>query len=149
DSKGTAVEGAGRAPRFCARRRPWRELSRHAHLTMSGRIARQLVRLYPRAWRARYEAEFIALLDARDLDWRDAADIALGLPRDWLRVRWVAMLFGLPLTMWAMAFAWTVGFAAVASLVVGGLRWAVGLDAPFKLWFVSSELIVSLFLGMP
>ena len=32
---------------------------------MSKRIARRLVRLYPRAWRARYEDEFVALLDAR------------------------------------------------------------------------------------
>ncbi len=37
-----------------------------------------LVRLYPRAWRARYEAEFLAVLEAAPPDRRDLVDIARG-----------------------------------------------------------------------
>lgn len=43
---------------------------------MKAPIARKLVGLYPRAWRARYEDEFVALLDARgDLTLSDAFDV--------------------------------------------------------------------------
>ena len=55
------------------------------------RLARGLVRLYPSAWRARDEDEFLALLDAREpLTWRDAIDIVGAAGREWGRwlVRW-------------------------------------------------------------
>ena len=37
-----------------------------------------LVRLYPRAWRDRYEAEVIDLLDQRRPSFRDALDLVVG-----------------------------------------------------------------------
>src|SRR5262249_14591540 len=107
DPEGTAVEGSGRAPRIRAGRRPWGELSRHAHLTMSKRIARQLVRLYPSAWRARYEDEFVALLESRDLGWRDVLDVSRGATREWLRSTWFGrgVLIGLETWMTAAIFS--------------------------------------------
>ena len=49
-------------------------------------VARKLVRLYPRAWRERYEDEFIAFLDARgNLTWSDAIDILGAVGREWGR----------------------------------------------------------------
>jgi hypothetical protein len=42
------------------------------------RYLRWAARLYPRAWRERYEAEFDALLDDVRPSWRDAGDILLG-----------------------------------------------------------------------
>ena len=43
---------------------------------MKTSVARRLVRLYPRAWRTRYEEEFFALLDARGhLTLSDAFDV--------------------------------------------------------------------------
>ncbi len=60
-------------------------------MTVRARVARQLVRLYPRAWRARYEDEFVAMLESRDeLTSRDAADIVLAAVREWARLaaRW-------------------------------------------------------------
>lgn len=51
---------------------------------MSG-LARRLVRLYPRAWRERYEEEFVALLDERPASLFDLRDIALGALDAWLR----------------------------------------------------------------
>ncbi len=41
------------------------------------RLARRLVRLYPRRWRARYGQEFEALLEDADLGWRDLFDVLL------------------------------------------------------------------------
>jgi hypothetical protein len=54
-------------------------------------VTRRLARLYPRAWRARYEEEFVALLDARgDLTWSDTIDILGAAGREWGRTiaRW-------------------------------------------------------------
>ncbi len=38
----------------------------------------QLIRLYPRHWRVRYEAEMLALLEARELGLREALDLVRG-----------------------------------------------------------------------
>jgi hypothetical protein len=53
---------------------------------MRNRLARQLVRFYPRAWRARYEDELVAMLDAREnVGWDDVFDLSLGATREWAR----------------------------------------------------------------
>jgi hypothetical protein len=41
----------------------------------SDRIARALLRLYPREWRARYGDEFLALIADSGLSWREGADV--------------------------------------------------------------------------
>lgn len=59
---------------------------------MNADVARRLVRLYPPAWRARYEQEFLALLDAHEPPtWRDGIDILGAAGREWGR-----FLVGLP-----------------------------------------------------
>jgi hypothetical protein len=40
------------------------------------RVARALLRLYPRAWRARYGDEFLALVADTGLSWRTVADVS-------------------------------------------------------------------------
>jgi hypothetical protein len=45
---------------------------------MTGRLARRLVRLYPRAWRARYEDEILALIDETGLSFALALDLLRG-----------------------------------------------------------------------
>jgi hypothetical protein len=53
---------------------------------VNAHVARRLVRLYPAAWRARYEQEFLALLDAHEpLTWRDGIDILGAAGREWGR----------------------------------------------------------------
>ena len=47
-------------------------------LTLVKRILHQLVRLYPRFWRQRYEAEFRSVLDASEPQWKAAFDLAKG-----------------------------------------------------------------------
>jgi hypothetical protein len=49
------------------------------------RLARALVRLYPRAWRARYEVEFVRLLDETRSSWSLVLDIARGAAVEQLR----------------------------------------------------------------
>ncbi len=48
-------------------------------------LARRLVGLYPRAWRERYEEEFLALLEQRKVPFSDLMDVALGVLDAWLR----------------------------------------------------------------
>ena len=45
---------------------------------MKGETARRLVRLYPRAWRQRYEEEFVAMLEQGPVSVRGLFDVALG-----------------------------------------------------------------------
>jgi hypothetical protein len=47
------------------------------------KIARRIVRLYPRAWRARYEDEMLALVEQSAPRWRDVGDLARGSAREW------------------------------------------------------------------
>jgi hypothetical protein len=44
----------------------------------SDRLARTLLRLYPRAWRERYGEELLALIDDAGLTWRIVADVIAG-----------------------------------------------------------------------
>ena len=43
-----------------------------------------LLRLYPRTWRQRYEAEVLDLLESRPIRWRDRLDLARGALDAWL-----------------------------------------------------------------
>ena len=51
---------------------------------MNSRHARRLVRLYPRAWRERYEEEFVALLEQSQMAVSDLLDVTLGALDAWL-----------------------------------------------------------------
>jgi len=48
-------------------------------------LADWLVRLYPRAWRERYEEEFVAMLEQGPVSTKDVFDVALGAADAWLR----------------------------------------------------------------
>jgi hypothetical protein len=47
-------------------------------------MARRLVRLYPRAWRERYEEEFVAMLEHGPASARELLDVTLGALDAWL-----------------------------------------------------------------
>jgi hypothetical protein len=49
------------------------------------RLERLLVGLYPRAWRERYEEEFVAMLEQRPASPSDLVDVALGALDAWVR----------------------------------------------------------------
>lgn len=116
---------------------------------MSKRFARQLVHLYPRAWRARYEDEYVALLDARELGWLDVVDVGRGAAREWLRMTWIGRALAFFFEAWITAVAWSLCVASVGSLVTGVGRFLMGLEPIVTLPFLSLELVKSFVLQMP
>jgi hypothetical protein len=116
---------------------------------MSPRLVRRLVRLYPRAWRARYEEEFVALLDARDLGWRELIDIGRCAGREWLRLTWIGRALAFTLEAYMTAVAYSLAVASVGSLITGVGRFLMGLEPTVTLPFLSLELVKSFVLEMP
>jgi predicted membrane protein len=49
-----------------------------------GETARRMVRLYPRAWRERYEEEFVAMLEQGPVTIKDLFDVVFGAVDAWL-----------------------------------------------------------------
>lgn len=98
---------------------------------------RWLVRLYPPAWRARYENEFVAVLEGRDLTPSIALDIFRGAADAWLRgPRGSLGIVGIGLALGGYAFA---------SWVLAATRraWVGPADSPLETlyqalyWFTS------------
>jgi hypothetical protein len=56
-------------------------------MSVTRSLAHVLVRLYPRAWRARYQAEMLALIDDSGLGWGRAVDLVIAAGREHLRTR--------------------------------------------------------------
>ena len=84
------------------------------------KFARAIVRLYPRAWRARYEDEMLALVEQSGLTAFRALDLMLGAAQEWTRE--IARLL-----------ATRPGFRTfLAPLVMTGLITALGLT--IALW---------------
>ena len=50
----------------------------------TGGVARALVRLYPRRWRARYEDEMLALIGETPLTLSALVDLVAGAAREWI-----------------------------------------------------------------
>lgn len=110
----------------------------------SSRVARAIIRRYPRAWRERYEVELLGFIEDTPVRWRDVLDLARGCvverartlvvePEQHPRVAW--MLFGAARFLVAVVFyAVLVGVASLLhateieppSFVV----WTAGLSFP-------------------
>ena len=116
---------------------------------MSSRLVRRLVRLYPRAWRERYEEEFVALLDARDLGWRELIDIGRCAAREWMRLTRSGRAVGIAFEVWTASVVWSVIIASIGSLIVGVGRFVMGFESTLILPFLSIELARSFIIEMP
>jgi hypothetical protein len=80
------------------------------------RLERRLVGLYPRAWRERYEEEFVAMLEQRAASVSDLVDVAFGVLDAWARPQVVSeggrlVISRMRSTLLAVLWAW-VGFVA-------------------------------------
>ena len=75
------LTGAGRHDARSAARRAGRVRPDRPRAAQGRRAMTTLLSLYPRAWRERYEDEFMALLEARPPDARDRIDIIRGAHR--------------------------------------------------------------------
>ena len=87
------------------------------------RFAASIVRLYPRAWRVRYEDEILALLDERPPTFRHVVDLASGATWEWVQTsetfrRRAALA-------WALV-CWSIGAGAVSWPFAG-----LGVDGAF------------------
>ena len=92
-----------------------------------------LVRLYPRAWRERYEAEFLTLLEARPPTIGDRFDIVRGAldARLHPQVRRAPEDPVVPDQRAAdLVVARRLGFAALVGAAVWGAGWAVAMNGP-------------------
>jgi hypothetical protein len=116
---------------------------------MSKRFARRLVRLYPLAWRARYEEEFVALLDARVLGWLDLVDVGRGAAREWLRLTRTGRALEIAFEVWTAAVVWSLIIASIGSLIVGVGQFLMGFESTLVLPFLSVELARSFIVEMP
>jgi hypothetical protein len=118
---------------------------------MSRTLAEFLLRLYPRAWRMRYEEEVRALLDDRAPDWRDVAGLIRGAGAEWTHSvvdpyehpvlsgllrglgHWLALTAAIGLTAGAVGNALRV-FAGEPPAWVGLASAVTTLVVPFRAW---------------
>ena len=123
-----------------------------------------LLRLYPRSWRDRYEAEVLAVLEAAPLRRRGRLDLARGAIDAWLHARSrvpVAAAF-LAGGIWTIAGTWIVAqpappdwpgylvetlLPAIAAVAAGAVAlvgaWAVGSDAAGRAGVVAIGLALA------
>jgi hypothetical protein len=107
----------------------------------SDRLARFLLRLYPRAWRARYGDEFLAFVEDSGLSWRGVVDVVAAAGVE--RVRSLAAVMrdegdpGVVIYSWRDVrdrFAELVTFMALVGLATGALAMA-GVPWPSWQWW--------------
>lgn len=96
-------------------------------------LARRIVQLYPRRWRARYEQEMLALLEQASVRASDVIDLAGGRATEWFRASSICRIL--------VAFALATGCSAFAAPVAAGLR-SRGLDT-----WISPDVTSALWLG--
>jgi hypothetical protein len=86
--------------------------SRRAH-----RLAHRIVRLYPAAWRERYQDEMLALIDQTECSWRMTLDLASGAVVEWVHA--VANPSGQGAQLrWALALRSTLRFTLSTALAI-------------------------------
>jgi len=93
---------------------------------------RQLVRLFPRTWRARYGAEFEALLESSPLTRRNVTDVLRRAASEWIAHTVIGRLI-LAASLVAIGTALAAGLAAISP---GGLQdhgWPNGMSVAFGL----------------
>jgi hypothetical protein len=98
---------------------------------MTEKLAGRIVRLYPRAWRERYEQEMLALLEQSPGTWGDVVDLARAGAWEWLRT-------SRPVRT-ATSVAAALIASAAASVTALGLR-QLPIDPPTFAWLESPLL---------
>lgn len=102
---------------------------------------RQLVRLFPRTWRARYGAEFEALLDASDLTPRDVLNILRHAAGEWI-AQTVIGRFAIGVTLASAATVVALGLVAISpdGPIGSDEGWPIGLSALFGLLLTATSV---------
>lgn len=111
-----------------------------------------LLRLYPRAWRERYGAEFVALLQQTGVGWRQITDVIAAASREWVKtmVRWPSLQpFANKVRrgLGYFSIAWCV--TALGSLVFGDTLtesfWNDALQLQMVALFLTSAVMCNVF----
>jgi hypothetical protein len=109
---------------------------------MNLRIARLIVRLYPRSWRARYGQEMLAIVEQSGLRAIDVVDLIQGLAGEWIRasrgVRAViAVLAAAACSAASTAIAWWLRRQPIAPPTFGWLASPI----PSVLFLISLSVV--------
>ncbi len=95
---------------------------------------RHLVRLFPRTWRARYGAEFEALLDATDLTRQDVRNIVQHAAGEWIATTITGrVVLGVFLSSVATGVALGLAILAPEGAFAGQQPWTLEFSALFAL----------------
>ena len=106
---------------------------------------RHLVRLFPRTWRARYGAEFEALLDASDLTRHDVLDILRHAAGEWVATTMTGrVVLGAFLSSLATVVALGLALLAPAGVVAGQQVWTLEFSLLFGVVDDRDELSIHL-----
>ena len=115
------------------------------------RLARALLRLYPRTWRARYGDEFLALVDDQGLSWRGIVDVVAAACVE--RVRSIVSAMrdwddpaSLPSNSTPSVREWIADRAAPFALVGAAVLALGAIGVPYPQWRVSLQFVLQLFL---
>ena len=95
---------------------------------------RHLVRMFPRTWRARYGAEFEALLDASDLTPHDVLNICWHAAGEWVSTTMTGRI-ALGVLLSSLGTVVALGLAALApgGIVARQQLWTIEFSLPFGL----------------
>lgn len=102
--------------------------------TLPDRLVLTLLRLYPRSWRARYEAEFRALVADTPVGWRKVLDVARAIGPEWARALRAALV---DVDSWRVAVRPVRRFV-LAAVVAWALACAVEVAEVFRVNYGSS-----------
>ena len=115
------------------------------------RLARALLRLYPRAWRARYGDEFLALVDDQGLSWRGIVDVVAAACVE--RVRSIVSAMrdwddpaSLPSNSTPSVREWIADRAALFALVGAAVLALGAIGVPYPPRRLSLQFVLQLFL---
>jgi hypothetical protein len=93
---------------------------------------RHLIRLFPRTWRARYGAEFEALLESSTLTRRDVADVLWRAASEWIAHTVIGRLI-LGSVLAAIGTALAGGLAAISPQELQHASWPIAMSLAFGL----------------
>ena len=116
----------------------------------SERLARALLRLYPRTWRARYGDELLALVDDQGLSWRGIVDVVAAACAERMRSIVAAMRewddpASLPANSTPSVREWIADRSALLALVGAAVLALGAIGVPYPQWRLSLQFILQLF----
>jgi hypothetical protein len=112
-------------------------------MTIAARVARRLVCLYPRAWRERYEAEMLALIEESGLGWARAVDLVVAAGREHVRARLGWPAEGTLTHFLMLAGSLGVTIFGIASIGTGLAMLLTHVPTPPRIWIEGGRRLIA------